>query len=276
MNFDLDAMVDAVAIHNDGLPDPELVCLFGEPGSGKTTAAASLIELPDVKNLLFFDTEGSAMSVSDPRITVVPVHKLVPKSGGKPLKHGKFQFMQQMLYGTDDKPGYLRPGVLAESKFDAIVIDTFGELHEWAVSYFQDTEADGFKAWDAVWRWHRDTIKGLKVADGPAVITVHGREEKLPSGAIVSKLDFSGGAKNKSAATPDIVSRLVRRIDDNGDPVTVWEFVGDGNSPVKSRYEKYGIVGAIEGCSLAWIYEEIRAGREAEQAARKAEENTNE
>ena len=88
MNFDLDAMVDAVAIHNDGLPDPELVCLFGEPGSGKTTAAASLIELPDVQNILFFDTEGSAMSVSDPRITVVPVHKLAPKSGGKPLKHG--------------------------------------------------------------------------------------------------------------------------------------------------------------------------------------------
>ena len=127
-----------------------------------------------------------------------------------------------------------------------------------------------------MWRWHRDTIKGLKAADGPAVITVHGREEKLPSGAIVSKLDFSGGAKNKSAATPDIVSRLVRRIDDNGDPVTVWEFVGDGNSPVKSRYEKYGIVGAIEGCSLAWIYEEIRAARAAEQAARKAEDDDDE
>lgn len=46
------------------------------------------------------------MSVSDPRITVVPVHKLAPKSGGKPLKHGKFQFMQQMLHGADDKPGY--------------------------------------------------------------------------------------------------------------------------------------------------------------------------
>ena len=101
-------------------------------------------------------------------------------------------------------------------------------------------------------------------------------KDKMARESAATGLDFSGGAKNKSAATPDIVSRLVRRIDDNGDPVTVWEFVGDGNSPVKSRYEKYGIVGAIEGYSLAWIYEEIRAGREAEQAARKAEDDDDE
>lgn len=205
---------------------PELALLYSPPGQGKTWMAASISEVPGVEKVLILDTEGSTIGslngFDDDKIDIISVEQ--------ESKVKSFQFLNTILDHLFDPA--------TKHSYDAVVIDTFDVAQDWAHAYFEETapvgrngEKDGFAVWRNVKDWSVDTARALKRIDAYGVLVVHDREEKNKDGALITKLNLLGSARDVLPGIPDMLGYLER---DGGK--TVGYFEAGGGRVTKNRF----------------------------------------
>lgn len=225
--FDLDETLSKYVTKPKALAKPELILIYGQPGSGKSHLAATAASLPGVKKVLYLDTEGSTVGVlnrveNSEKIDVIRVDQ----------HEDPFGFLSTIVKKLLD----------GGTQYDVVVIDTFDTAQDWAETYFDDKspygksgEKDGFWKWAQVKDWSVDIARVLKKIAPLGILVVHDAEEKSKSGAITKRLLLLGSSRNILPGIPDVVAYLERKIVD-GEPTTVAYFGTDDNKVTKDRF----------------------------------------
>lgn len=204
---------------------PELILFYGRPGCGKTYAAATASELPDVRKILILDTEGSTVGTTadfdDDKVDIIPVEGI--------------EHLDAILEKLFD------PSI--EHGWDAVVIDTMDVAQKWKVKEQQrihGTTGDGvFAAWREVGEWTLWVGRGLKKMKALGIVVFHETEAKDADGGIVVQLKLQGGAKDEFPGIPDIVAYLERKVFDNegvDEEHTLAHFATSDNKVTKNRF----------------------------------------
>jgi hypothetical protein len=229
--FNLQDTLAKYAKKPSDLAKPELILLYGPPGGGKTFTSATASEIPGVKKVLILDTEGSTsgslLGFDDDIVQIVPV---VRENSIE-----SYKFLNTILERIFDPN--------TEGGYDVVIIDTFDVAQDWAADYFFDTaktgktgEKDGFEVWRNVKTWSIETARSLKRIDALGVLVVHDREEKEKSGAITTKLNLVGSARDVLPGIPDIVGYIYRELEEDGSEETYGEFASQGGKVTKNRF----------------------------------------
>lgn len=234
--FSLDDVIGKYANKPSALDKPDLLMFYSVPGGGKTFTAATAADLPDVKHVLYLDTEGSTVGVLNniknaDKIDVIRVDR-----------HPQpFEFLRALL--SKGKQGLFNPK--NKTKYDVIILDTLDVAQSWAVEYFVDGgpgtpitksgDIDTRAGWGLVSRWTLDVAANLKSMDALGILVVHEREEKSETGAVISKIKLQGSAKDTLPGVPDVVAYLTRRLK-KGVPVTTAYFGVEDTKVVKDRF----------------------------------------
>ena len=245
------------------LPLPEEILFYGQSGSGKSTMASTIIDVPGFEKGLIIDTEGSTVGVvTDPRFDVIRVDQYVLQDDeGNVVEHGPFRFLDTLL--SKGAQGLFNPE--NTTSYDVVILDTLDVAQDWAIAYYQDPryaakgkngEVDGYKAWGSVANWTNRIAQGMKSMKPLGIIVLHDREEKAGSGALIKRLRLSGGAKDTLPGIPDVVAYLERTVID-GEPQTTAYFSTEDNKVTKNRFDKFGIPSVVVGASLPWFYQVI-------------------
>ena len=229
--FELDAILSKYSSKPAKAAKPELLAVYGQPGSGKSFFAGTVAGLPNFKKGLILDTEGSTVGVvTDQRFDVIRVDK----------QPDPFKFLSTIL--SKGKQGLFNPA--NKHSYDVIILDTLDIAQDLAQSYFlegegiqytKNGEVDGFAGWRRIAQWTMDIASGMKSMDAFGVIVIHDREEKAESGAITKRLRLSGSAKDTFAGVPDTVV-YIERLRDGDEYVTKAFFGTNDNKVTKDRF----------------------------------------
>lgn len=230
--FNLDDVLKKYAKKPSEVSHPELLLLYSRPGGGKTWLAATISEVPGVNKTLILDTEGSTHGTltgfDDDKIDIIPCRK--------DSKVESFQFLNTILDRLFDST--------TAHTYDAVVIDTFDVAQDWAHAYYDATaptsrsgEKDGFAVWGSVKQWSLDTAASLKRIKPYGLLVVHDREEKTKDGAIETRLNLLGSARDVLPGIPDTVAYLQRVVEgENSEEVTYGYFASQDGKVTKNRF----------------------------------------
>lgn len=135
------------------LSAPRSMHLFGEPGRGKTTYAASVAGVPGIDRVLDidFDFGSTAIAQDWPMVDVVTFRDGDIKT---------FQRFWDKLVANDGD-GY-----------DAIILDTVTSGQQWKTKSIE-TGANKYAKWDIVRDWTLDTLKELHTMTPVGIATFH-------------------------------------------------------------------------------------------------------
>jgi hypothetical protein len=237
------------------LNKPNLIMLYGNPGSGKTHLAASISNAPGYKKIAIVDTENSTSGTvggehfNDDRIDIYPV-----------TTHEGFETVLEALLedAESDKPTY-----------DAIIVDTVDVAQERAKDYFEDTlprdkngEINGFAVWGEVKSWTNGVFRRLQEAPVLGIAVLHSDREKLENGPFVDTVMLQGKSKNTVAGVPDIVGFTEREAG-----VTT---VHVGSSLRRSTKNRFDLPDSIENPSMTSILAAIANRGKAATATKTA------
>lgn len=245
--FQLDSLLGKYVQKPSPNAKPELIALYGRAGSGKTHFAATAGEIEGFKKGLILDTERSSVGVVTDGdfwdVIFVDDHE-------DPLA-----YFNALIEAIGD------PNM--ETDYDVIVIDTLDVAQDWAISYYVDGdgcprsrsgERDTRAGWSKILKWTNNIAQRLKRIEPLVVITVHEREEKSETGALIQRLRLSGGSKDTFASIPDTVIWLERRKRGRDGIVTTAYFGTDDNKVTKDRF---GFPPAVQGASLPYLFKLI-------------------
>lgn len=234
--FDLDEILSKHETKPSEASKPELALLYSRPGGGKTWMAASTSLVPDLKRTLILDTEGSTKGTlsdfDDERVKIIDCRKAT--------KIESFVFLNTILNKFFDPK--------AKHSYDAVVIDTFDIAQEWALAYFEDKapvsrsgEKDGFAMWGSVKEWSLDVATNLKRIKPFGILLVHEKEEKDKDGALTTRLNMLGSAKDILPGIPDMVVYLQRKLESTEgggkEEVTYGYFASEDGKVTKNRFK---------------------------------------
>lgn len=256
--FDLDAALAKHIKKPSEVSLPELILLYSPPGSGKSWLAASISEVEGVGRTLILDTEGSTVGAiadfDDDKIDIVNCQR------DNDIE--SFKFLNTILERLADST--------TKHSWGAVVIDTFDVAQEWAHAYFEENapigrngEKDGFAVWREVKAWSIDTARMLRRIEAYGVLVVHDREEKDKDGAVVTKLNLLGSAKDVLPGIPGVVGYL-RRVLEDGEEVTYAEFASQDNKVTKNRFKFPPVV---KNPSFKALYEYIEKNKNVAKEA---------
>lgn len=237
------------------LNKPNLILLYGNPGSGKTHLAASISEVPGIKKVLIIDTEnstqGTVADFDDAKIDIIPVST-----------HGGFEQVFSAVIEAADN---------GELEYDAVIIDTLDVAQDRAIEFFEENapitksgEKDGFAVWGGVKQWTTSVGRRLQEASFIGVLVLHSNREKMENGPFTDLVALSGSAKNTLPGIPDIVGFTER-----ADGVTT---VHVGSALRRSTKNRFQLPDSIENPSMAGIFKAItnRNNSNTKPAAAKA------
>lgn len=270
MGLNLNEVLGAYTSTPSELSTPELIMLYGRPGSGKTHIAAGALEVPGFKKGLYIDTEGSSVGVvRDPRWEILRVDKYPDEKRAKALTEARgtdidpeeerFRFLSTIL--SDGPQGLFNPSNTHD--YDVIVLDTFDVAQDWAIRYFlegagrkisKSGEADTFRGWDSVKKWSNDTAYHLKRTTPLGIIVVHDREEKAQNGAMTKMLRLSGAAKDTLPSIPDIVVYLDRRVEE--EEYSTYGYFGTADGKVTK--DRFNFPPVVKNITIQQMYKYIQ------------------
>lgn len=132
MTFDLEDFI----VPADTVSKPEMMFVFGNYGSGKTSFCLSASLVPELAPVLYFDLEGSTTGVSrnypKDKVSIVRVDK---QAQGDQIRG--FKFMNQALEAVLEGK---------YPRFKTVVIDPLSTWNDWALAYYKaKEEADAAK-----------------------------------------------------------------------------------------------------------------------------------
>ena len=237
--FDLDDAMAKYITKPDPLGKPELALLYSPAGSGKTHTAATASELPGVKKVLYLDAEGSTVGVLSN------------------FDAEKFDVIRldQMPNAIQVFDAFMKRLSKEETGYDVIVVDTFDVLQDLKLKHLESRGIDGWEKWGQLADWSTEFARTLKKCSALGIIVVHEREEKLESGAVLSKLRVSGSAKDTLPGIPDLIMYLERKIEtgEDGDGKEhTYGFVASSDRKVTKN--RFGFPPAIKDVSLPGLW----------------------
>lgn len=195
---------------------PKSILLYGPPKRGKSTLAASIVDVPGFERVLVVDVEGSASAVSQwyPEVDIFEVHSAEEFDG----------LIEALVNGAVKEPTSGKP-------YDCVIIDTLDKAQERKLEWF-DKQPESFNKtgdkntlfkWGAIKAWTTKLADALHMAPFLTIFVAHvmdNQDEK--TGKITQTVALGGSSKDTFPATPDIVGYfdIVRVKDENTKEVT--------------------------------------------------------
>lgn len=223
---------------------PEIIGLYGSPGSGKTWLAASASEVKELAPILIIDTEGSTTgTVADFDDESIDIYDLSEIEDDSEKLRAFVKLMKELTTKTHP--------------YNTVVIDTFDVAQAWATKFYQAKHEDnGFKAWGEVKEWTVRTIRNLKAAKFLTIVNFHEKEDKTDTGMLVSKLVLDGSARDVVPGIFDIIGYTTRKADKEGKTTTTVQFSPNPRKATKNRFEDK-IPARMEEPTIGKLYELI-------------------
>lgn len=178
---------------------PRSILLYGPPKRGKSTCAASIVDVPGYERVLVVDVEGGAAAISQwyPEVDVQEIHTAEEFDW----------YIEQLIDGKVVEPESGLP-------YQAVIIDTLDKAHERKLEWF-DTQPEALTKggdkntlykWGAIKAWTTKLADALHMAPFLCIFVAHVMDDKdEKTGRVTQTVALGGAAKQTFPATPDIV-----------------------------------------------------------------------
>lgn len=205
-----------------------MALLYGLPGGGKSTLAASAVEVPEYRPVLIIDTEGSTVGTLTMYSEYDDDIKIVPAKDHATLK--------SIL-------DHLKAGTIGEALGDptwvpkTVVIDTFDVAQERVLKVAEKIvmdntgKEDGFKTYGMVKDWSNEVAETFRDSNYLGILVTHLKRTDLEEGGFVDGLSLVGRSRETLPGIPDIVALVERN-----DGVTTAHFESSKKNVSKNRH----------------------------------------
>lgn len=177
---------------------PRSILLFGPPKRGKTTCAASIMDVPGYERTLVIDVEGGASAISEwyPEADILPVTTAE-------------DFDAVIIALVDGK--LLEP--TSGEPYQCVIIDTLDKAQERKLEWF-DKQPDAFSngkkdhryKWGAIKAWTTRMADALHMAPFLTIFVAHVMDhEDDKTKKVTQTVALGGSSKQTFPATPDLV-----------------------------------------------------------------------
>ena len=178
---------------------PRSILLYGPPKRGKSTCAASIVEVPGYERVLVVDVEGGAAAISQwyPEVDIQEIRTAE-----------QFDFyIEQLIDGNVLEPTSGKP-------YECVIIDTLDKAQERKLEWFdkqpEATAKSGEKntlyKWGAIKAWTTKLADALHMAPFLTIFVAHVMEhENEKTGKVKQTVALGGSSKETFPATPDLV-----------------------------------------------------------------------
>lgn len=178
---------------------PRSILLFGPPKRGKSTCAASIVDVPGYERVLVVDVEGGAAAISQwyPEVDVVEVHTAEEFDGVV-----EALVNNQIVEPTSGEP------------YQCVIIDTLDKAQERKLEWFDEQpesiaksgEKNTLYKWGAIKAWTTKLADALHMAPFLTIFVAHVMDDKdEKTGKVTQTVALGGAAKQTFPATPDLV-----------------------------------------------------------------------
>lgn len=178
---------------------PRSILLFGPPKRGKSTCAASIVDVPGYERVLVVDVEGGAAAISQwyPEVDVFEVHTAEEFDGIV-----EALVNNQIVEPTSGKP------------YDCVIIDTLDKAQERKLEWFDQQpealtkggEKNTLYKWGAIKSWTTKLADALHMAPFLTIFVAHVMDDKdEKTGRVTQTVALGGQSKFNFPATPDLV-----------------------------------------------------------------------
>lgn len=233
--------------------EPRSILLFGPPKRGKSTCAASIIEVPGYERVLVIDVEGGASAISQwyPEADVIQVTTAEDFDG----------IVTALVKGEVVEPTSGEP-------YQCVIIDTLDKAQERKLDWFErQPEAitksgakDTLYKWGAIKAWMTRLADALHMAPFLTIFVAHVMDDKdEKTGKITQTVAIGGSAKQTFPATPDLVGYFdIERVKENGAMISrrILDFTVTDKRVTGQRYAGK-LDGKIADPTMKKIYEKI-------------------
>lgn len=230
------------------LTTPRSFLLYGPPKRGKTTLAASIIDVPKFKRVLLYDIDLGASAIGED----------FPNLDVREFKRGDIDGFRQdwaKLVAADGE-GY-----------DAVIVDTVTFLQKWLVrSIPKGAGGAAYEKWeivqdftlDLMWDLHEMTPVGLATFHVEMANVMRGAEDSdaehvkfLPS--------IQGKAKMSIGAIPDVVGLVDLEVGDNDELQYFCQWQPGENDIAGNRFKRLNAPISTDG-GMKRVYDAIKNG----------------
>lgn len=230
---------------------PRSVLLYGPPKRGKSTMAASIVDVPGYERVLVIDVEGGASAISQwyPEVDVFAVHTADEFDGViEALVNG------QIVEPTSGKP------------YDCVIIDTLDKAQERKLDWFdkqpesiaKSGEKNTLYKWGAIKTWTTKLADALHMAPFMVIFVAHvmdAQDDK--TGKYKQTVALGGSSKDTFPATPDIVGffDITRVKDEKTKEVSIHRSVDFSVTDKRVTGQRYA--GKLDGTMVDPTFEKI-------------------
>ncbi len=230
---------------------PRSILLFGNPKTGKSVTAASIVDVPGYERVLVIDVEGGAISLSQwyPEVDVVEVDTVEAFDG----------LLEALVNGKIVEPESGLP-------YQAVVIDTldkaFDRKLEWADNQpeaFSNNSGkkDHFYKWAVVKAWMLKLSDLAHMAPFLTIFVAHSMVDKNEdTGKVLETVSLGGSSKFTFAGTPDIVGYQTITKRKGQDPVRSLDFTINDKRITGQRFAGK-LDGVMEDPTMEKIYRAV-------------------
>lgn len=230
---------------------PRSILLFGPPKRGKSTCAASIVDVPGYERVLVIDVEGGASAISQwyPEVDVFEVHTAEDFDG----------IVEALVTGQVVEPTSGKP-------YDCVIIDTLDKAQERKLEWF-DTQPEALTKqgekntlykWGAIKAWTTKLADALHMAPFLTIFVAHvmvDKDEK--TGKETQTVALGGQSKYTLPATPDLVGYFdVVRDRDAKENVRSLDFSVTDKRVTGQRYADK-LDGMLKDPTMEKIYQKI-------------------
>lgn len=249
--FDLKSFAPKKAVD---VGEPRSILIFGPPKRGKSTVAASIIEVPGYERVLVVDVEGGASAISQwyPNVDIQVISS-APEFDS---------FIEYLVGGQILEPTSGKP-------YDCVIIDTLDKAQERKLDWFdgqpealtKSGEKNTLYKWGAIKAWTTKLADALHMAPFLTIFVAHVMDDKdEKSGKVTQTVALGGASKQTFPATPDIVGYfdIARVKGDDGQMQTIRtiDFSVTDKRVTGQRYSDK-LDGTVGEPTMVKIYEKV-------------------
>lgn len=229
---------------------PRSILIFGPPKRGKSTCAASIVDVPGYERVLVVDVEGGASAISQwyPEVDVQEIHSAEEFDW----------YVEQLIDGKVLEPESGLP-------YQAVIIDTLDKAQERKLEWFDEQpealtkggEKNTLYKWGAIKAWTTKLADALHMAPFLTIFVAHVMDDKDEKGKITQTVALGGASKQTFPATPDIVGYYdIVRDKEAGENVRAMDFSVTDKRVTGQRYASK-LDGIIANPTMEMIYQKI-------------------
>lgn len=227
------------------MKEPNSMLLFGRPKAGKTTFAASMVEVPGYERGLIIDCEmgATAIATNYPTVDVVTIPQ------------GDVTAFNNVINALrDDTDGI-------GSFYDWVCVDTMSTIARWgAKKLIASMPRNTIGAWGLVNDWIMQTMWDLQYMKPFGISNFHIRTDQEPlTSAIWTTPNVQGGARNTVGNVPDLIG-YIYIVNEGNERVHVVDFSPDESRTGGNRFPEIPRV-PMGGAKMRNIFDFIRGDK---------------